>query len=348
MRDTLSRRAIAAALAASIALPAMMAPAFAQDFKGKTLVVGVWGGDIERLLRQNVVDPLEAETGAKVELVLGGTGDRLARIYAEKANPTMDIAFLNIYEAPQALKDGVVEAPDPKSPLYTEIWDGMNNGCYAMSLVGLGIAYNKKLVSSPPEWADMWKPEYKGKIAVASYPGSEGDGLLGVAARLAGKDEHDADAAFAKVSELKPIALTYTNLDEAFAMMDAGEVAMAPMISGYVLAALKQHPDIGFSFPKNPGPVLVRDMLCLVKNSPNPELAKKFAELALGVKNQTDYAEQLYFGPTNKNVKLPESVSADVIDTPEEVSSLLQLDWPYVITQRSDWTQRWNKDVLGQ
>ena len=194
----------------------------------------------------------------------------------------------------------------------------------------------------------MWKPEYKGKIAVASYPGSEGDGLLGVAARLAGKDEHDADAAFAKVSELKPIALTYTNLDEAFAMMDSGEVAMAPMISGYVLAALKTHPDIGFSFPKAPGPVLVRDMLCLVKNSPNPELAKKFAELALGVKNQTDYAEQLYFGPTNKNVKLNEAISADVIDTPDEVKGLLQMDWPYVITQRSDWTQRWNKDVLGQ
>ena len=348
MQGKLIRRLAASLLATSLMTTMIAAPVMAQDFKGKTLVVGVWGGDIERLLRKNVVEPLEKETGAKVELVLGGTGDRLARIYAEKANPTMDVAFLNIYEAPQALKDGVVDAPDPASPLYTQIWDGMNDGCYAMSLVGLGIAYNKKLVSSPPEWADMWKPEYKGKIALSSYPGSEGDGLLGVAARLAGKDEHDADAAFAKAAELKPIALTYTNLDEVFAMMDAGEVAMAPMISGYVLAALKQHPDIGFSFPKNPGPVLVRDMLCMVKNSPNPELAKKFAELALGVPNQTDYATELYFGPTNKNVKLAETVSADVIDTPDEVKGLLSLDWPYIITQRADWTQRWNKDVLGQ
>jgi putative spermidine/putrescine transport system substrate-binding protein len=345
----LFHRVAAMALAASLAAIWGPGPVAAEDsFTGKTLVVGVWGGDIERLLRQNVVGPLEKETGAKVALVLGGTGDRLARIYAEKANPTMDVAFLNIYEAPQALKDGVVEAPDPKSPLYTEIWDGMNKGCYAMSLVGLGIAYSKKVVSAPPEWADMWKPEYKGKIALSPYPGSEGDGMIGVAARLAGKDEHSADAAFAKLSQLKPIALTYTNLDEVFAMMDSGDVAMAPMISGYVLAALKTHPNIGFSFPKSPGPVLVRDMLCLVKNSPNPELAKKFAALALGVKNQTDYAEQLYFGPTNKNVKLAPKVSADVIDTPEEVKGLLQLDWPYVITQRKDWTQRWNKDVLGQ
>jgi putative spermidine/putrescine transport system substrate-binding protein len=342
------RRAIAALMASALAVGLAMAPGAAQDFQGKTLVVGVWGGDIERLIRQFAVDPLEKETGAKVELLLGGTGDRVAKIYAERNNPTMDVAFLNIYEAPQALKDGVVEAPDPNAPYYKDIWDGMNNGCYAMSLVGLGIAYSKKLVDSPPEWADMWKPEYKGKIALSPYPGSEGDGILGIAARLAGTDEHNADAAFTKLADLKPIAMTYTNLDEVFTLMDAGEVAMAPMISGYVLAGLKKYPGIGFSFPKDPGPVLIRDMLCLVKNSPNPELAKKFAALALGVPNQTAYAEQLYFGPTNKNVKLSPEVSADVIDTPEEVDALVQLDWPFVISQRSDWTDRWNKEILGQ
>jgi putative spermidine/putrescine transport system substrate-binding protein len=260
----------------------------------------------------------------------------------------MDVAFLNIYEAPQAEHDGVVEAPDPQSALYKDIWPGMNDGCYAMSLVGLGIAYSKKLVPTAPEWADMWQPAYKGKIAMPQYPGSEGDGMLGVAARLAGKDEHDADAAFAKLGALKPIAMTYSNLDEVFALMESGEVAMAPMISGYVLAAVKAHPEIGFSFPKNPGPVLVRDMLCLVKNAPNPELAKKFAALALGVGNQTDYAEQLYFGPTNKNVVLSPKVASDVISTAGQVAALTQLDWPYVIKQRAVWTQRWNKEILGQ
>jgi putative spermidine/putrescine transport system substrate-binding protein len=325
---------------------------FGQDatgnFKGKTLVVGVWGGDIERLLRQNAVGPLEASTGAKVEMVLGDTGDRLARLYAERAHPTMDVAFLNMYEAPQAMKDGIVVPPDPASAIYQQIWPGMNQGCYAMSLIGLGIAYNKKLTSTAPEWADLWKPEFKGKVALPAYPSSEGDGLIGVAARLTGNDEHDPDAAFAKLAQLRPVAMTYTNLDEIFAMMDAGQVAMAPVISGYVLSSLRNHPDLGFSFPKSPGPVLVRDMLCLVKDSPSPELAYRFAALALGMKNQTDYAEQLNFGPANKNVKLSISVSANVVDTPEKVAELLQLDGPYVMAHRAAWTQRWNKEVLGQ
>ncbi len=74
----------------------------------------------------------------------------------------------------------------------------------------------------------------------------------------------------------------------------------------------------------------------------------KATTLTRGVENQTDYAEQLYFGPTNKNVTLAPEVSADVIDKPEEVESLVQLDWPFVIQQRSAWTDRWNKEILGQ
>jgi putative spermidine/putrescine transport system substrate-binding protein len=335
-------------LAAASALALAAVPATAQEFAGETLVVGVWGGDIERLLREHVIGPLEAETGATVELLLGGTGDRVAKIYAERENPTMDVAFLNIFEAPQALADGVVEAPDETAPFYADIWEGMNNGCYAMSLVGLGIAYNTTLVAEPPEWEDMWDEAYAGKIAMPMFPGSEAMGILGIAARLAGADEHDPDAAFGKLAELAPVAMTYNNLDEIFGLMEAGEVAMAPMISGYVLAAMANYEDVAFVFPTDPGPVLVRDMACIVANAPQPELARRFVELALGVETQTAYANELFFGPTNSNVELSPEVSETVIDTPEEVASLVQLDWPYVMENRSAWTDRWNREILGQ
>ncbi len=35
----------------------------------------------------------------------------MSKMCAEQSNPTMDVAFQNIYEAPQALKDGLVVAP---------------------------------------------------------------------------------------------------------------------------------------------------------------------------------------------------------------------------------------------
>lgn len=345
--ETMKRIASSAAVAAFTLLPSL--PVMAQDYSGKTLVVATWGGDIERLLREHVAGPLEEKTGAKVEFLLGGSGDRLSRMVAERNNPTMDVTFQNIYEAPAALKDGLVVAPDPSLvPTAADIWPGMNDGCYAMSLVGLGIAYSKALFPEPPEWADLWKPEYKGMMAYAPYPGTEGDGILGVAARIAGTDERNPDAAFAKLAELGAPKLTYSSLDEVFALMDAGEIAAAPMISGYVLSNLENYEGIGFVFPVDPGPVLVRDMVCQVANSPEPELAQMFIDLALGVTNQTAYANELNFGPTNSKVVLSEEQSAKVIDTPAEVEGLLQLDWPYVIEQRSAWTDRWNKEILGQ
>ena len=44
---------------------------------GRTLTVGVWGSQ-ESLVREYVVKPFEAETGATVELILGGSSGRFA------------------------------------------------------------------------------------------------------------------------------------------------------------------------------------------------------------------------------------------------------------------------------
>ena len=89
-------------------------------------------------------------------------------------------------------------------------------------------------------------------------------------------------------------------------------------------------------------------MVCQVANSPNPELAQMFIDYAIGIDTQAAYANEIYFGPTNSKVVLSEQAAADTINTPEEVESLLQLDWPYVIEQRADWTLRWNTQILGQ
>jgi putative spermidine/putrescine transport system substrate-binding protein len=318
-----------------------------KDFSGQTLVVGVWGGVIEEILREIVIPPLEAR-GATVELLLGGTGDRLAKIYAERGNPTMDVAYLNIYEAPQAMADGVTEAPSSDVPAYDDLYPLAQKGGYGVSFMGLGIAYNVEAFDSPPEWADLWKPEYVGKIAFPTYPGSESDGILAVAGRLAGADEHDADAAFAKLAELKPVPLTYTNLDELFLLMEKGDVVAAPVISGYAWTYKDRGLPIDFSWPTDPGPVKMMDVMTIVEGTPNRELALAWAQLALSPRTQEAYAEQIYFGPTNSAVELEDQQVIDrVIYGQEQVDQLVDLDWAYIIEQRPEWTERWNMEIVG-
>lgn len=63
----------AAMVACTMPMTAMAADGDSQDFKDENLVVGVWGGTIEEVLRKNVVDPMEEEYGCNIDLVLGGT-----------------------------------------------------------------------------------------------------------------------------------------------------------------------------------------------------------------------------------------------------------------------------------
>jgi putative spermidine/putrescine transport system substrate-binding protein len=318
-----------------------------KNFAGQTLVVGVWGGDIETLLRTIVIPPLEAR-GASVSLLLGGTGDRFAQIYAEKGNPTMDVAYLNIAESQQAIKDGVVEAPSADVPAYNDLYPIAKTGCYGMSMMGLGIAYNTDAFKTPPQWADLWQPQYKGKIAFPTYPGSEGDGFLAIAARLMGKDEHSPDVAFTKLTDLKPVPLSYTDLDTVFMEMDKGDVVAAPMISGYAQTYEKKGLKVGFSWPTNPGPVMTQDNLCIVKGIKNRDLALAWAQLALSPKTQEAYANKIFFGPTNSKVQLTKDIADQVVYGTDKVNSLVALDWTYVGKMESSWTDQWNKDLLGK
>jgi putative spermidine/putrescine transport system substrate-binding protein len=316
-----------------------------QDFTGQTLVVGVWGGTIEEILREIVIPPLEAR-GARVELLLGGAGDRLAKIYAEQDNPTMDIAYLNIHTGPQATKDGVTEPPTDEVPAYADLYDFAKTGCYGMSLTGVGIMYNTDFFSSPPEWEDLWT-QAKGKVSLSPYPATGNDALIAVAGRLAGGDEHDIDLALDKLAELKPIPLVAMGgSDELNLYLNDGDVAAALNLSAYSYSAVDAFENIGFSWPTDPGAMLAMDTLCIVKGTEVHDLALAWTQIALSPKTQSAYAERIYFGPTNSTVEVSPEIADRVIDGKEEVDRLLQPDYTYLAEIRNDLVERWEKELV--
>ena len=153
----------AAMVACTMPMTVMAADGDSQDFKDENLVVGVWGGTIEEVLRKNVVDPMEEEYGCNIDLVLGGTSERKAKMYAEVDNPSMDVLFLNIYESAQAIADGVAQDVDPSLSNFDSLYDFAQTGGYGMSIMGLGIVYNDELVTDPnTSWKDLWRDDLKG------------------------------------------------------------------------------------------------------------------------------------------------------------------------------------------
>ena len=316
-----------------------------KDFSGQTLVVGVWGGDYEEIIRDVVIPPLEA-MGAEVQLLLGGAGDRLAKIYAEKGNPSMDVAYINVNNAPQAIADGVAEAADQSLPVYNQLYDfAKQAGGYGAAIAPIGIQYNKDVFPEPPTWEEVISSEYAGKVAFPTWPSTGSDALLGIVGRMLGGDEHDTDAIIAKLQELKPVPLVYTSNDELAQYMSQGIVVAAPNQSSYAQALNEQYDNLGFVLPEDPCSILSMDTIVITEGCKNHDLALAYVQLALDAKTQIAFAEKSYFGPTNSTVTLTEEISAKVVDG-DEVDSLVSLDWDFINQVRKDLTETWNQQLI--
>ncbi|HEY7578226.1 MAG TPA: hypothetical protein VH855_11580, partial [Acetobacteraceae bacterium] len=88
---TLSRRGILTS-AVLLAAPAVIRRARAAE----QCVVGTWGGDYARLLRENIDDPILKPAGIQVVQDIGDEVPRTSKMYAQKKLPrgTMDVACL--------------------------------------------------------------------------------------------------------------------------------------------------------------------------------------------------------------------------------------------------------------
>ena len=316
--------------------------------QGRTLVVGIWGGPQETLVREHVVKQFEAETGATVELVLGGSSDRFARLIAEKDNPTMDVFYLSLPQVIVAKRDGLIKPLNPAGvPEYKNLYpQAVEAGAYGVAFLSVGIMVNTEFVKEmPTSWTDLWKPEYKGKVAPFVFPGSQGEAFLVMAARAFGGGEKNINPGFEAISKLKPFPAILSGVDETNLAFKQGDIWLAPQIHGLVNTYQAEGGKVKFVVPKEGAPLALNSAAVSV-NSKNADLAEIFINLHLSQACQEAYAKELYYAPTNKTVVLSKELAEAMPYGQEQVSKLLILDNDTLNEQRSAWADRWNREIL--
>lgn len=136
-------------------------------------------------LANKLIEGFEAKSGVKVEVFQGTTGKILARMEAEKSNPTVDVVILASLPSAQGLKEDGLTMPYPDAANADKLnpdWSDAEGHYFSTSASALGIAYNTNLVTSPPaSWADLSKPEYKDQVNIPdpSLSGSALDFMTG-------------------------------------------------------------------------------------------------------------------------------------------------------------------------
>lgn len=312
---------------------------------GDELVVGIWGGVQERIVREYCEKPLVQRFRCKVGFVLGGTPERRARAYAERGRPSFDIIYLNVFESRQAVKDGVTQPPSPAVPQYAHLVEVARHGGYGVAINPITIIYNRRKAQAPvTSWKDLWNPEWRGRIAWPAFPAAEGAAALLMSAKIWGGSENDIDIAFRKIRELKPFAAISSSQDELYQMFDTGVCDIAIEFGSLSRKyAETRNADLVIAKPKE-GQAAALNVACITSGTPNQALAEEWINLHLSAPCQLAYAREMYYSPTVDDVSIPSGLKPKLVSAAES-AQLVDFDWGSVIHNQRAWTTRFNREI---
>jgi len=334
---------------ALLAAPALFASnAIAQIRRGDELTVGVWGGAQERILREFVSGPLEAQHGVKINYVLGGTTERRARAYAERGRPSFDLLYLNIFESRQAVRDGVTQAANTNVPNAQYLYPVAKLGGYGVAFNPVTFVYDRRLVAQPmTSWRDFWREDLRGKVIWPTYPGAQGTAALLMAAKIFGGSENNIDPGFEAIARLRPFPAIQASQDQLFGMFDqqvgAASIEFGSFTRSYAEA---RNPNIVIADPLE-GQAVATNVACITVGTRQQALAEAFVNLHLSPACQRAYAERIYYSPTVSNVEFPADLAAKLVLGEASVSKLVDFDWDVVIRNQPRWSSRFTREIAG-
>jgi spermidine/putrescine-binding protein len=135
------------------------------------------------------------------------------------------------------------------------------------------IVYNADTVKDPPKsWADLWKPEYAGKmIFLDDSRATIGMVLLTLGYDVNTKDPAQLEEAKAKLAELVPNVKAFDS-DSPKTALIAGDVDLGMTWTGEAFLAQQEKPSIQYVYPTE-GAILWQDNWAMPKDAPHPDAA---------------------------------------------------------------------------
>jgi spermidine/putrescine-binding protein len=106
------------------------------------------------------------------------------------------------------------------------------------------------------------------------------------------------------------------------------------------------NPNVEVVQPTEGQPVAM-NFACIPVGARHQAAAEEWINRHLSVAVQTRYAQEIYFGPTNSEVRLPADLASRVISSQAEVESLMSFDIQKVNQRVQMWSSRYNREIVG-
>jgi len=265
---------------------------------------------------QGMANGFEKATGTKVAVIQKATGEMLAQVKAERANPKGDVWWAGPADSYlQAAEEGLLETYRSPNVAQLHEWAQRITTISRDQVSGvyggiLALGYNTELIEkrklpAPKCWKDLIKPVYKNEVML-SNPNSSGTAYLMLATlvQIFGEDE-----AFLFMQALNANVSAYARSGIGpMTAVKRGEVAIGSSVLHGVIDDVAQGFPVKAVLPCEGVGNEVGSM-AIIKGARNPAAARKFVDWALTADAQKiglDLKE--YAIPTNRNVPLPGTV----------------------------------------
>lgn len=283
-------------------------------------------------LAQRIQKGFETKTGVKVELFQGTTGKILSRMEAEKANPVVDVVVLASLPSAQVLKKNglTLEYKDaPNADKLISEWSDKEGNFFGYSASALGIVYNTKLVSNPPqEWSDLAKEEWKDKVVIPD-PALSGSALDFVTGYLSAAGE----SGWQLFEQYKKNGVTVAGANEETLdpVMTGAKSIVAAGVDYMTYQAKAKGEPIDIIYPAS-GTVISPRPAAIIKTSRNVANAKAFIDYLLSDEVQEMIVEN-YLLPGRKDITVKGRGNAEQL-------SVLKVDWAWMNTNSDAVTKK--------
>lgn len=288
----------------------------------------------------------EENSDSTVNVEYAGTNPLVNKMIAEKGSPNADLWYGGGGFLPfeQAIEEGILE---PYTPELAEEWDDVEGGVQMKSedeywtgaeVFVLGFVYNTELVDedeAPETWEDLLDPKWEDKIEMPN-PAASGTATLMVMSQMMENGEDEAWEYFDQLQS--QISRTPDSGAQPTEDVAKGEAEIGV---GFSFMAYEQQlgndEDVDFVVPDQT-PVLVNPV-SLIKDGPNPEGGKKFADWLLTEPAQEILADW-YHLPINPDVEPETPLTLDEV---QEHAMDLDIDFAAenLDRVRQEWDERY-------
>jgi putative spermidine/putrescine transport system substrate-binding protein len=315
----------------------------------RKLVSTIFGGKFEEEYRKAIVVPFAKKHGIEVVLKYGNASEWLTNALVNRAHPEIDLLWMSYPQSIQAIIEDICMELTPEDipnlAKVEPIWyEGFKRKGVGLDYASFGIGYRTDLVkTAPTSWADLWKPEYRGKIALPDITASGGYETLVMAAIAHGGSETNIEPGFEALGRLRPsVRKFYKSNPEATQLLERGEVAVCAWFDGRTWGLADNGVKAAWIAPKE-GASAGMVSYHIPKVTQYPDLCKAYIDFAISKEAQEGFCNAMQYGPVNRTAVLTGLAKERV----PPLSNLKVMDWFLIVPNLGPWLERWNREIVG-